>query len=218
MPKRRSPCCVTRTGEARARPLDDVVRLPRRSPLLAELERGLRAASHLHLLHTDLERVPVRPTATRSEAGAYRYRKRDPVDLRVSRLTGRVASSFLHELGHFVDHQLGWEPGHRTFASATHPAFADWRAAAQRLEIAVFRASARIHRYFRSPGELWARSYAQTALLRSPDPSLRRHLAELQAADDPYVWPALAFAPVAAEVVRVFERLGLAPAAAGLAA
>jgi hypothetical protein len=218
MPKRRSPRCVTRSGEARARPLEEIVRLPRRSPLLAELERGLGAASRLHVLHTDLERVPVRPTATRSEAGAYRYRRRDPVDLRVSRLTGRIASSFLHELGHFVDHQLGWDPTSRGFASATHPAFADWRSAAERLEIAAFRASTRIHRYFRSHGELWARCYAQTALLRSPDPALRHHLAELHAAHDPYVWPPDAFAPVAREVARVFERLGLTPAPAALAA
>jgi hypothetical protein len=192
--------------------LEDVVRLPARSPLLAELARGLAAASRLHVLHTDLEPVPVRPTATRSEAGAYRYRKADPVDLRVSRLTGRVASSFLHELGHFVDHQLGWTPESRAFASAVHPAFADWRAAAERLETTTFRATARIHRYFRSPGELWARCYAQTALLRSRDPALRRHLVELQAAEDPYVWPAERFAPVAREVERVFERLGLSAA------
>jgi hypothetical protein len=74
--------------------------------LTPELQRALAAASRLHALRSDLEPVPVRPTATISEAGAYRYRKKDPIDLRVSRVGGRVAIGFLHELGHLVDHQV----------------------------------------------------------------------------------------------------------------
>jgi hypothetical protein len=57
--------------------------------------------------------------------------------------------------------------------------------------------------------EVWARSYAQTVLLRSEDRTLNRRLEKLQAEDDAHVWPADQFAPVATEVELVFERLGL---------
>src|SRR6266498_2110570 len=117
MARRRYPGCVAREGPARLRPLEDVVTLPRRSPLAAELVRALTAASSLHGLRSDLAAVPIRPTATTSEAGAYRFRKRDPIDLRVSTRSGRVALGFLHELGHFVDHQLGYDPRNRVWAS-----------------------------------------------------------------------------------------------------
>ncbi|MBA2296756.1 MAG: hypothetical protein H0W14_01805 [Actinobacteria bacterium] len=53
-------------------------------------------------------------------------------------------------------------------------------------------------------------------LLRSGDPLLREHLAALQRADDPFVWPEREFWPLALEVEAVFERLGLL--AAGLLA
>ena len=64
-------------------------------------------------------------------------------------------------------------------------------------------------RYFQSVHELWARSYAQTVLLRSDDRVLQRRLEKLQAEDDAHVWPAEQFAPVALEVDLVFARLGL---------
>ena len=66
--------------------------------------------------------------------------------------------------------------------------------------------------------EVWARSYAQTGLLRSGDPVLLAQLAKLQADDDPHVWPADQFEAVAVEVERVFERLGLTQLTLPLAA
>ena len=90
------------------------------------------AADAFHLLHSDLDPVPVRPTSTTSQSGCYRLRKEDPVDLRVSRRHGRIPLSFLHELGHLVDHQLGRQLGN-AWASGRHEAFADWRAAAASL-------------------------------------------------------------------------------------
>jgi hypothetical protein len=199
--RRSSPECVPRLGEPRLRPLEELVRLPRRSELHDELARGLAAASRLHLVRTNLAPVPVRTTATTSEAGAYRFREREPIDLRVSRRSGRAACALLHELGHLVDHQLGW-------GSHDGVEFEGWRAAVRELERRPFRGR-RTHRYFHSARELWARSYAQTALLRSSDPLLEAQLAELQAASDVYVWPADAFEPVALEVERTLERLGL---------
>src|SRR6185295_15216666 len=163
----------------------------------------------LHRLHSDLEPVPVRPTATTSQSGAYRLRDGDPIDLRVSRRHGRVALSFLHELGHLVDHQLGHELG-PSWASGRHEAFAEWRTAAallpSRLPAGIGRAR---RRYFESAKEVWARSYAQTVLTRSADPWLERHLTGLVDLDDVFVWPTAEFEPVAAEVVATLERLGL---------
>jgi hypothetical protein len=218
MVSRRYPHCVARQGSARLRPLEDLVTLPRKSPIADELVRALAAASSLHGVRSDLAPVPVRPTATTSEAGAYRFRKREPIDLRVSARSGRVALGFLHELGHFVDHQLGYDPRDRVWASAIHPAFAAWRAAVAALAIRPFPGGRTRQRYFESAHEVWARSYAQTVLLRSGDEGLLEQLATLQRGDDPFVWPTHAFAPVALEVERVFERLGLTQLALPIAA
>ena len=198
--------------------LSELVGLPRRSPLYPELARALGAADRVHVLHSDLAPVPVRPTATTSQTGCYRLRQGDPVDLRVSRRHGRIALSFLHELGHLVDHQLGYEPANGTFASAWHDAFTPWRDAAASLPCRLPAQAGRSQRrYFRSAKELWARSYAQAMLTGSGDPWLERHLASLLELDDVFVWPAAEFAPVAAALLDVLARLGLlrdAPVAA----
>lgn len=203
------PPTVTRSGELRLRSLADVVALPRRSPLHPQLARALAAADSRHVLRSDLAPVPVRATATTRQGGCYRWRDDDPVDVRVSRLHGRVALSFLHELGHFVDHQLGCGLG-ANWASAGHGAFAPWRAAAAALPSRAAPGSSRSHRrYFDSTREVWARSYAQTVLARSCDPVLEAELARLQAADDAFVWPAVALAPVADAIEDVLAGLGL---------
>ena len=191
------------------RAVSELLRLPRRSPLHPELEQALGAADLVHAFESDLEPVPVRATATTSQSGCYRLRDGDPVDLRVSSRHDRIALSFLHELGHFIDHQLGHELG-PTWASGRHDAFADWRVAVSalppRLPAGVGRSR---RRYFDSTKELWARSYAQAVLTRAEDPRLSGHLGRLIAADDLFVWPLDVFDPVGAEVARTFARLGL---------
>jgi hypothetical protein len=207
--QRQYPACVPRAGKPRLRPLEDVVALPRRSSLAGELQRALAAASNLHGMLSDLEPVPVRATATVSEAGAYRFRRRDPIDVRVSRVGGRAALGFLHELGHLLDHQVFYDRKTRSWASATHVAFAAWRATAAKLERRPLPGGRGRQRYFQATHEVWARCYAQTVLLRSGDPLLQRQLVKLQEEDDPHVWPAGQFDAAAVEVERVFERLGL---------
>jgi hypothetical protein len=216
--QRQYPTCVSREGKPRLRTLEEVIALPRRSPLAAELERALAAASGLHGLLSDLAPVPVRPTATITEAGAYRFRMRDPIDVRVSRLGGRVALGFLHELGHLLDHQVYYERKTRKWASAVHVAFASWRTAAGALERRPLPGGPGRQRYFQATHEVWARCYAQTVLLRSGDALLQRQLAKLQADDDVHVWSAEQFEPVAIEVERVFTRLGLTQLSLPLAA
>jgi hypothetical protein len=209
---------VSRSGEPRLRRLADLVALPRRSPLYPELARALAAADAFHLLDTDLDPVPVRPTSTTSQSGCYRLRKEDPVDLRVSRRHGRIPLSFLHELGHLVDHQLGRQFGN-VWASGKHEAFADWREAAASLSSRAPAGSSRgRRRYFDSAKEVWARSYAQATLMRSDDPSLRRHVEALVEADDIFIWPASDFAAVAVEIERVFDSLGLLRSGVAIAA
>jgi hypothetical protein len=207
--RRRYPDCVSRSGPPRIRSLDDIVVLPRRSPLWEELSLALAAASRLHSLKSDLVSVPVRVTATTSEAGAYRYRRADPIDLRVSKRSGHVATGFLHELAHLVDHQVHYDRRNRVWASAVHPAFAGWRAAAAQLDRRPFPGGNHRQRYFESAHEVWARCYSQTILLRSGDVLLRKQLARLQDQNDPHVWPSAEFEPVALQVELVFERLGL---------
>lgn len=209
---------MPREGKPRLRTLDELIGLPRRSPLASELERALAAASQLHGLRSDLSPVPVRPTSTITEAGAYRFRMRDPIDLRVSRVGGRVALGFLHELGHLLDHQIFYERKTRRWASHVHLAFTSWRTAITSLERRPLPGGRGRQRYFQAVHEIWARSYAQTVLLRSDDPGLQAQLVRLQTDDDPHVWPAEQFAPVAMEVERVFERLGLTQLTLPLAA
>ena len=206
---RRYPECVPRVGPARVRALEDILVLPRRSPLHGELERALAAASRLHKMKTDLREVPVRVTNTISEAGAYRYRRANPIDLRVSSRSGHAATGFLHELAHLLDHQLHYDRRTRAWASTLHPAFARWRLAVAQLDRRPFPGGSHRQRYFVSAQEVWARAYAQTVLLRSGDPFLRSQLARLQEANEPQVWPDDVFEPVAWQVELVFERLGL---------
>lgn len=216
--RRRHPAAVGRSGTPRLRTLSDLIRLPRRSPLYAELARALTAADAVHLLRSDLEPVPVRPTATTSQSGAYRLRDGEPIDLRVSRRHDRVALSFLHELGHLVDHQLGQELG-SSWASLGHEAFAEWRAASAQLPSRLPDGVGRSRRrYFQSAKEVWARSYAQTVLTRSADSSLQGHLTGLLQLDDIFVWPKAEFEPVADAVVATLDRLGLLCAPADIVA
>ena len=218
MGQRRYPECVTREGKRRLRSLEEVVALPRRSPLTAKLQGALAAASRLHGLRSDLSPVPVRATATISEAGAYRFRLKDPIDLRVSRVGGRSALGFLHELGHLLDHQIFYDRKTRSWASEIHSAFKPWREAAALLDKRVLPGGYSRQRYFQSVHEVWARSYAQTVMLRSEDPGLMRRLDKLQSEDDAHVWQPQQFAPVAIEVELVFERLGLRQLSLPLAA
>ena len=160
----------------------------------------------------------MRATSTTSQSGCYRLRHGDPIDLRVSRRHGRVGLSFLHELGHFVDHQLGHELG-PSWASGHHEAFAEWREAASRLPSRLPEGVGRSRRrYFGSSKEVWARSYAQAVLTRADDPRLQNALVGLIESNDVFVWPAAEFEPVAETVVLTFERLGLLRGAGALLA
>lgn len=127
----------------------------------------------------------------------------------MSRVGGRAAIGFLHELGHLVDHQVHFDKKSRVWASAVHPAFARWRSAAALLDPRSLPGGRSRQRYFQSAHEVWARCYAQTVLMRSGDAVLVRRLEKLQREDDVHVWATEQFAAVALEVERVFEQLGL---------
>ena len=129
--------------------------------------------------------------------------------MRVSNRSGHRATGFLHELGHFVDHQVHYDRKSRVWASAVHPAFAPWRAVAAKLNGRPFPGGSYRQRYFESAQEVWARCYAQTVLMRSGDPLLLQQLEQLLGSDDPHVWPVDEFEPVAVEVEAVFVQLGL---------
>ena len=205
---RASPSAVARSGEPRLRDLRELVLLPRRSPLHPQLSAALDAAAGLHGFVTDLEAVPVRPTATTRQSGCYRMRGGDPIDLRVSSRHDRVPLSFLHELAHLLDHQMAPQP--RRFASPTHRAFRPWRELLRSLPTRAPRHASRTHlRYFDSSRELWARSYAQTVLALASQRALRDELRRQQRSDDPFVWPEALEPQVVAAVVGVLGRLEL---------
>jgi hypothetical protein len=90
-----------------------------------------------------------------------------------------------------------------------HPAFAEWRAAVAS-SVRVWDAA--LARPFYTLRELWARSYAQTILLRCVDPGLEAHLTDLPHARDAFVWQRDQFEPIAKAVAGVFARFELSPA------
>jgi hypothetical protein len=199
-----------RAGEPGLLAPSELVVLPRRSPLAPPLSAALEAADGLHVVRAVARDVPVRVTRTTSEAGAYRYSGRDPVDVRISRLGSHPGVTFLHDLAHLIDHQaLGLLEGQD---SAAHPAFAEFRRAAR--ETASFAVRRRSWAsYYARPRECFARAYAQWVASRSGCDALVEALRAAQARRLPHVWPAESFEHVGAALERAFSRLGWTNAA-----
>jgi hypothetical protein len=188
----------------------ELVALPRRSPLAAPLAAALEAADGLHVVRAPVREVPVRLTRTTSEAGAYRYSGREPVDVRVSRLCSHPGFTLLHELAHLIDHQsLALVEGRD---SGTHPALDEFRRAAR--ETASFTARRRSwSSYYARPRECFARAYAQWVATRSGCEPLVDALRAAQAGRLPHVWPADSFVLLGGALERAFAEIGWVDAA-----
>jgi len=167
-------------------------------------------------------------------AGRFMYASNDPTDvhLRLNSLKQFGPSSketFIHEVGHFLDHSGIGEPG--VFASADLPAMGGWRDAVRNsgavkdLEDTLRRPTKRVTRpdgrdvdlpvdakyvaYLLNSSEVWARSYSQYIAVRTGDPALMRVLREAQASDVyPTTWTDEEFEPIGKAIDELFRALG----------
>lgn len=184
-------------------------------------------ADEIHALPNIAAQIPVRMgdiPGSPGAAGAYLRSAQtgEPTDIKVKRLLGnQQAATFLHELGHYIDHAM--IPGDRgdpltplAFASeagnldevlgAINASAAAGRLRRIRAENQHNPAALELLDYLERPREQFARAYSQWILARGG------HDDALDALRDGKVgheqWDDADFAPIAAALQRLFERLG----------
>lgn len=119
-----------------------------------------------------------------------------------------LESSLVHEIGHFLDHQVLGTKG--SFASEFSSEFKAWRKAVRaskaHREIVASSIPLRAKRYLGETAELWARSYTQFIAETSRDPILLEQMQDMREDLWPFMqWRPDDFAPIAAEIRKIFQ-------------
>jgi hypothetical protein len=143
----------------------------------------------------------------------------NPARIDLSELAHTPRLSFLHEVGHLLDHYIGQGKGY--YASAGNSpltavinqaqqsfAYNDLYDAAENLPLWQ---KSFIRGYLLSPEELWARAYAQFITIRSGDATLLQELNSARGEPDFNQfrqWSDTDFVPVAVQIERAFVKLG----------
>jgi len=201
-----------------------------------DISHGGRVTSSLHhalsvieRVHGDgvLPRVPVVENATmRKEAEYTRNSAGQAVQIAVNPRAAQIGLSFLHEIGHFLEHKgiglANFEmlaAFHRTAAKSQ--AVRELKRLARRQSTLVslpnglrmrYNMDNKYLRYLLTEEEIWARAYAQYIVVRSQDEVL---LSELEARRKrragqlyyPRQWDEGDFQPLAREIEDLFLRL-----------
>ena len=175
--------------------LDEILRLT--GPLLEQpLREAITIIDSVHTFPTSprLSVCPVVINQRRQEQGAYHYRSRPSVPLRIeiSRHARHVHWTLAHEVGHLMDHMV-LNPIRSGFGSEHDPLFDRLRelwaqsgsmtTLARLLGKRVPRVSAVELRNLRDhlrPREFWARTYAQWVASRAGSDVLRIQLAKVR--------------------------------------
>jgi hypothetical protein len=164
-----------------------------------------RAVDAIAQVHGDgvLPKIEVKQSASRGHWGTFRSTwQGQPVDITVSKFSGRKHNTTLHEIGHFLDLAgLGkgsGSLGRNAYASGSHPDLAEWRDAVKKSRaiksLTALSGVSQVN-YKRADGseaahsvdrkyvgyllkwnEVFARSYAQYIAVRAKDPVLRAEL------------------------------------------
>lgn len=130
-----------------------------------------------------------------------------------------------HEMGHFFDHKdfkkyegkRGWSSEGPQFAAwrnavEASPTIKEWRKREKdgfaRIGPIKVRVEPSASRYYLSPREMWARSYAQYIATKSRNRSMLRELRGLQEDYLRTQWSDKEFAPIAAEIERLLRQQG----------
>lgn len=214
-PRRPGPPATAAPAPAALVSADQVLeKLPgTRSVVGQETRRALAGIDRIHRLPADLPKVPVLASDATSFYGAYTSTVLTPVKIQVARFGDHKATTFAHELGHYLDHQL---LGNRTGKWGTDlPELAGFIKAVDRSEaIGQLRnlPADRYTRYYLRRDETWARAYAQWVALRSGDSAMVR---EIQAITNTVgvrgfsQWSDEDFEPIARTIDTIFEKRGL---------
>lgn len=186
-----------------------------RSPVGVEVRRALTGIERIHRLPAGMRAVPVESVSGGTAFGSYSFTPKDPAVIRVATWGDHKATTFSHELGHYLDHQLlGGEPG--TWGSSSDaPGMAAWRKAIDRTEATKALAglpSDRVTRYYLRRDEQWARSYAQWVALRSGDRGMLDEalaITNVAGTRAHSQWSEADFSEVASAIDAIFETRGL---------
>lgn len=179
-----------------------------------------------------LTNIPVQQSSGKSTLGAFRYyRGGQPVRIQVSKNSPYPELTFAHEVGHFLDYQGVGTLGR--YASESDARLEPWRdavansRAVNELQELLQKGTVRVTdengvpsgytvnkrhvRYLLQKRELWARAYSQYVATRQRDPVTLEQLAFVKGRSNRYAasqWDDDDFEPIAAEMDRLFERLG----------
>jgi hypothetical protein len=156
-----------------------------------------------------LPRIPIDHGTAHGDRAGFRVQvnRARPLGIGISRDEPRPLLSFIHEIGHFLDHQALGTRG--SYASRRHPELAEWRSAVRQshayrrlndlrraayVELAQIVgpeevADVRVHiEYLLRNDEAWARSYVQYVMFESGDPSLLDQVTQEQVVDEVDRW------------------------------
>lgn len=176
-----------------------------------------RTINIIDAAHDDGVLPPVQVAPQALAAGAT-YRTTPPT-IFVAQPCQQFEFSFLHEIGHLLDHHA-LTPG-TPFASSSAKTndMAEWMNAVRkspeivslRLDHAGKKNLAKTG-YLLLPSEIWARSYTQWIVERSQDPALKSTLDLLLRSPNPLdaksQWSNFNFAPISAAITALFKKRG----------
>ena len=176
-------------------------------------------------VHTDgaLLRIYVLRDNLSAGVGGFYDDMADPPRITVARQTLNADLSFLHEVGHYIDHQGIDRTGE--YASLHSPLLENWRnvvhqsqsiAEIEQMRFGASLAAQRAFDYLLSDHEIFARCYAQYIAFKSQHPGLvaclrddfLNHSSSMRRIRQ---WQEADFTPIAEEIDNVFKRLGWIP-------
>jgi hypothetical protein len=178
---------------------------------------ALHAADAVHSVRDDAPTLRVEVDPSLTDPGEY-LGKKDGTPLRaaVHPQATRPRLTFLHEIGHYIDHAVFAPPG--VWSSPTTD-FDAWRAAVDNSvavgQLRELKANppmielTRAFDYYLRIEECFARSYAEWVTVRSESNPLYDDLTDaLAKLNYPYFWGFEDFGPIADELDKAFEEYG----------
>lgn len=178
-----------------------------------------RAIKIIDNAHVDgiLPTAPVEEVTGKGPGGWYQI---SPSAIFVAAPCSEHELSFIHEVGHFLDHKA-LDPGQPNFASmnANNNDMSAWMyAVLQSDEIVSLREShikaedLAMSSYLLDPREVWARCYTQWIVERSQDASLQLALNKRRNSQNRFIarsqWIDVNFSPISQEIKNLFRTRG----------
>lgn len=178
-----------------------------------EVRRSLDAIEKVHAIPEGLPPVPVKDSRARAYGSYSWFLNGRPEEILVRGTGDHKATTFAHEYGHYLDHQLG---AGKWLTRQDDPHVNAWKKAVDGSEsVKELRAMpvSKQTRYYLSTRELWARAYAQWVALRSGDTGMQAELSLIRNDSGPRglsQWTAAEFKPIAEALDAIFHSKGLA--------